>query len=107
MTYIMNMARREFFSKLITENSADQGRLFRATKKLLCETNELFSPDYHDRVALANDIGRFFVRKFEMIRCDIDALPDDTRSCLVTSSPLRKKMCKLTRSEIKQEVLPA
>ena len=112
VTYIMNMARREFFSKLITENSADQGRLFRATKKLLCETNELFSPDYHDRVALANDIGRFFVRNLkgfvvtlrhsQMILCWLIA-----RSCLVTSSPLRKKMCKLTRSEIKQEVLPA
>ena len=82
----MNMVRREFFSKLITENSADQGRLFRATKKLLCETNELFSPDYHDRVALANDIGRFFVRKFERIRCDIDALPDDLM--LVNSTQL-------------------
>ena len=86
VTYIMNMVRREFFSKLITENSADQGRLFRATKKLLCETNELFSPDYHDRVALANDIGRFFVRKFERIRCDIDALPDDLM--LVNSTQL-------------------
>jgi len=68
VTYIMNMTRREFFSKFITENSADQGQLFRAARKLLCKTNELSSPDYHDRVALANDIGRFFVRKLERIR---------------------------------------
>ena len=32
---------------------------------------------YHDRVALANDIGRFFVRKIERIRFDIDAVDVD------------------------------
>ena len=59
-------------------------------------------------MALANDIGRFFVRKIERIRFDIDAvdvdqsardvLPDNlwviTHSYLVTSSPLRKRMRK-------------
>ena len=101
MTYIMNMARREFFSKLITENSADQGRLFRATKKLLCETNELFSPDYHDKVALANDIGRFFVRKFERIRCDIDALPDDLM--LVNSTQLFSDFQPLKKEDVQAD----
>lgn len=97
----MNMARREFFSKLITENSADQGRLFRATKKLLCETNELFSPDYHDRVALANDIGRFFVRKFERIRCDIEALPDDLM--LVNSTQLFSDFQPLKKEDVQAD----
>lgn len=101
MTYIMNMVRREFFSKLITENSADQGRLFRATKRLLCETNELFSPDYHDRVALANDIGRFFVRKFERIRCDIDALPDDLM--LVNSTQLFSDFQPLKKEDVQAD----
>lgn len=49
----------------------------RPNSKLLCKTNELSSPDYHDRVALANDIGRFFVRLF---RCDIDAFDVDHTS---------------------------
>lgn len=37
----------------------------------------LSSPGYHDRVALANNIGRVFVRKIERIRCDIDAVDVD------------------------------
>ena len=35
-TYIMNFARRDYYSQLISENSADQRKLFRTTKSLYC-----------------------------------------------------------------------
>ena len=57
----------------IDENSVDQGRLFRATKKLLVRKDELSFPDYHDKTALANDIDGFFVCKITRIRSDIHA----------------------------------
>lgn len=49
VTHLMNQARRAFYTNFIDENSADQGRLFRATKKLLLRKDELSFPDYHDK----------------------------------------------------------
>ena len=79
MTYLVNQATQVFYTNFIDENSVDQGRLFRATKRLLARTDELSFPDYHDKTALANDINDFFVRKITKIRADIDATDvDDT-----------------------------
>ena len=79
VTYLMNQARQVFYTNFIDENSVDQGRLFRATKKLHARTDELSFPDYHNKTALANDINDFFVRKITKIRADIDATDvDDT-----------------------------
>ena len=50
------------YTNLIDENSVDQGRLFRATKRLLARTDELSFPDYAEKTALSNDINDFFVR---------------------------------------------
>lgn len=61
------------FTNFIDENSANQGRLFRTTKRLLARTDELSFPDYHEKKVLANDINDFFVRKITKIRADIDA----------------------------------
>ena len=67
------------FTNFIDENSADQGGLFRTTKRLLARTDELSFPDNHGKKALANDINDFFVRKITKIRADIDAtVVDDT-----------------------------
>ena len=59
--YLMNQARQVFYNNFI--DSVDQGRLFRATKRLLARTDELSFPDYHNKTALANDINDFYVRK--------------------------------------------
>ena len=40
VTHLMNQARQVFYTNFIDENSADQGRLFRATKKLLVRKDE-------------------------------------------------------------------
>ena len=77
VTYIMNQARREFYTDFIEENSADQGRLFKAAKKLLGKSDKLSFPDCHDKVALANGIGKFFVRKIDRIHSDIEAMDLD------------------------------
>ncbi|CAB4017608.1 Hypothetical predicted protein [Paramuricea clavata] len=73
----MNQARRKFYADFIEENKADQGQLFKAAKKLLGKKEELSFPDHFDKVSLANDIGRFFVRKIENIRSDINAVQFD------------------------------
>ena len=62
VTHLMNQARQAFYTNFIDENSADQGRLFQATKKLLSRKDELSFPEYHDKMVLANDISVFFVR---------------------------------------------
>ena len=36
-----------------------------------------YPPDYHDKVVLANDIGKFFARKIDRIRSDIEAMDLD------------------------------
>ena len=73
VTHLMNQVRQVFYTNFMDENSADQGRLFRATKILLFRKDELSFPDYHDKTALASDINGFFVRKITRIRSDIDA----------------------------------
>ena len=72
----MNVARRTFYTDFITENSSDQGRFFRAAKKLLTKKEKPCFPDYHDKSVLANDIGQFFIRKVMVIRSDIDTIDD-------------------------------
>ena len=75
VTHLMNQARRAFYTNFIDENSADQGRLFRATKKLLSRKDELSFPDYHDKTALANDINGFsFVRSPEFVQTSMPLL---------------------------------
>ncbi|XP_078372669.1 uncharacterized protein LOC144656313 [Oculina patagonica] len=81
VTYLMNQARRSFYTNFINENSADQGRLFKATKKLLARKNGLSFPDYHDKTTLANDINDFFIRKIARIRSGIDATDVDLGAC--------------------------
>ncbi|CAB4040056.1 Hypothetical predicted protein, partial [Paramuricea clavata] len=77
VTYIMNQARRKFYADFIEENRAEQGQLFKAAKKLLGKKEELSFPDHFEKVSLATDIGRFFVRKIGNIRSDINAVQFD------------------------------
>jgi len=70
----MNQARQFFYTNFIDENSTDQGRLFRATKQLLANKEELSITNYQDKSKLAYDIGSFFGLKINKIRSDIDAV---------------------------------
>ena len=90
MTYLMNKARREYYSTFMKENSGDQQKLFGAAKSLLGVKDELCFPDHLDKTVLANDIARFFIRKVECIRNDIYSIcviPSD-RDLITVDKPI-------------------
>ena len=59
MTYLMNKARRDFYSEFMVENGADQRKLFNAAKKLLGMKDEPLFAEHLDKTIIANDIGRY------------------------------------------------
>ena len=85
-TLLMNRAHYAY-SEFMNENSADQGRLFRATKTLLKESNKLSLPEGSDAQVLANDIGKFFVEKVNNIHAKLTGeVACDTSEELITNS---------------------
>ena len=88
VTYLMNVARKEFYTDFIAENSSDQGKLFRAAKKLLAKKEVPSFPEYVDNSALVNDIGRYFIRKINTIRSSIDAASDPCVGALLPDDPV-------------------
>ena len=83
-TYLMNASRKTFYADFISDNSTDQGKLFRAAKKLLSIKEEQRFPNYSDKTFLVNDIADFFVTKIDTIHSNIDAL---SLSCLKDTVP--------------------
>ena len=65
----------------------DQGKLFRAAKKLLAKKEVPSFPDYVDKSVLANDIGNFFIRKIESIRSDIDKAVNSRANMVLPEDP--------------------
>ena len=83
----MNAARKDFYTDFAMENASDQGRLFRAAKKLLSKKEAPSFPNYLEKTALTNDIGRFFIRKIKTIRSNIDAVANSRAGILVPDDP--------------------
>ena len=75
-TYLMNEARRKFYSDFIVENSSNQRKLFSATKKLLNQGHDVPFPPTSDKLVLANEMGSFFVEKIDAIHAKLDRLAD-------------------------------
>ena len=69
VTYLLNSARIAFYRDFIEDNSTDQGKLFRATRRLLKHD---ILPPHDDKFQLANDMGNFFVKKVTNIRKELD-----------------------------------
>ena len=63
VTSIMNKARCEFYKEFINTNSSNQRKLFRATKRLLRQSNDVPFPPFNDKLTFANNMGSFFVKK--------------------------------------------
>jgi len=84
----MNVARKEFYTDFIAENSSDQGKLFRVAKKLLAKKEVPSFPEYVDNSALVSDIGRYFIRKINTIRSSIDAALDPSVGALLPDDPV-------------------
>ena len=72
--YLMNSARRDYFSNLIAENSSNQRKLFRTTNSLLFEPTDVSFPDHIPPDDLANNFGNYLVQKIELINDSLDAL---------------------------------
>ena len=72
MTFLMNEARRVYYSTLIAENSHDQKHLFKVSKKLLNITGIPVLPPHEDKQKLANEMGTFLIKKIADIRLDHD-----------------------------------
>ena len=81
VTYLTNQARRSFYTDFVNNNSSDQGKLFRAAKKLLNKNEKLSFLENQNKTVLANDIGKFFVRKIVKIRDDIENCELDPEAC--------------------------
>ena len=58
-TYLMNEARRKFYSDFIVENNSNQRNLFLATKGLLNQDHEVPFPPTSDKLVLAIEMGHW------------------------------------------------
>ena len=56
VTHLLKEVKSAFLTDFISQNSDNQGKLFRAVKNLLVETKSLCFLDYTDKTTLANDI---------------------------------------------------
>jgi hypothetical protein len=72
-TFVMNCARKAFYTDFISQNSTNQRKLFQAAKILFAQRSDLLFPEYGDPDVLANDIGEFFVQKIERIHAEFDS----------------------------------
>ena len=79
VTHLLKEAKSAFLTDFISQNSDNQGKLFRAVKNLLVETKSLCFSDYTDKSALANYIGKYFVQKISQLREELDQgyVPND------------------------------
>ena len=59
----MNRVRCDYYKAFVQDNSGDQRKLFQATMKLLKPLALTTFPLHDDTYALANDFGRYFVKK--------------------------------------------
>ena len=85
VTYLLNKAKHYYCTEFVDENSSDQVRLFRASKKLLGYNDSPLFTHYGDKSLVVNEIWKFFAHKIVKIRDKIDAkaistsesIPDD------------------------------
>ena len=75
VTFLMNKARQDYYSDLISNNSNDLKHLFKVSKNLLNIASAPVLPPHEDKEQLANEMGAFFIRKIANIRCDLDNHP--------------------------------
>ncbi|KAL9957977.1 hypothetical protein ACROYT_G034937 [Oculina patagonica] len=70
---LMNRARQAFYTNFIEENSFDQRKLFRASKRLFNQSQDDGLPPNLHAPTFANELGKYFVTKIDTIRRQIDA----------------------------------
>ena len=73
VVFLMNKSRSKFYTNFVSNMSADQRKLFAATEKLLNQTADVPFPPHGDKLALANDMASFFIKKISDLRVSLDA----------------------------------
>ena len=77
--------RQEFNTNFIEENSLNQRRLFRASKRLLNVSRDDGVPPNLHAPTFVNDLGQYFVTKIETIQCKLDIESFDSVTSLFDS----------------------
>lgn len=72
MTYLMNNARKSYYTNFVQEHSTDQRKLFNATKALLNLNKHLPLPNCDNKTKLGNDMGSYFSKKIRDLRNILD-----------------------------------
>ena len=72
VTFLMNKARQDYYSDLISNNGNDLKYLFKVSKYLLNIASTLVLPPNEDKQQLANELGTFFIGKIANFRSDLD-----------------------------------
>ena len=104
----MNKARQKYYSNFIEENSADQKKLFKASKSLLNLTKSTSLPPYANDRELANDIGTFFIQKISDIRSELngqDYQPRESNSSDVITDTSFGEFHLLSESDVRELIL--
>ena len=108
--YVMNNARRTYYSQFIEENSSNQSKLFRESKRLLNMQADKTIPPHTNAVTLANDIGDYFVYKITAIRSKLAgsiqsppsaAQESDYTTTLEMTDPSFPEFALLTEEDVK------
>ena len=69
---LMNKARQAFYTKLIEDNSCNQRKLFRVSKRLFNQSQgDELPPNLH-APTFASEVGKYFVSKVDTIQRQID-----------------------------------
>lgn len=72
-SYVINIARREFYSDFVFNMSGDPRKLFAVTKKLLNQVKESPFSEHCKRLTLANELGAYFKKKISDNRFELNA----------------------------------
>ena len=75
VTFLMNKARQDYYSDLISNNSNDLKHLFKVSQNLLNIASTPVLPPHEEKQQLANETGAFFIRKIANICSDLDNHP--------------------------------
>ena len=73
VVFLMDKSPREFYTDFVSNISGDQRKLFAATKKLFNQTTDTPFQPHGDKLALANDMGSFSIKKISDLRVSLDA----------------------------------
>ena len=84
---LIKKARFDFYPNLIQENSSDQGKLFRVSKRLLNQNSHVLFPPHFSKAMLANEMANFFVEKVSNIRAKLECTTEDCRDCASIMDP--------------------